>query len=62
MRKTRLRVRLKYMTWIITERASMTKRPPMMMLKSSVLVMTAIAAKAVPRASDPVSPMKIPAG
>ena len=47
---------------MMTESASATKMPPMMSEKSSVLVMTAMAAKAVPRASEPVSPMKMLAG
>lgn len=36
--------------------------PPAKMSKSSVLVKMAIAAKAPPRAKDPVSPMNILAG
>ena len=62
MRKTRLPVSLKLATWIMTDRASQMNRPPMMREVTSVLVRTASDAKAAPRASEPVSPMKIEAG
>ena len=62
MRNTRLPVALKLTTWTITERASTMKRPPITSEQTSVLVRTASAAKAPPRASEPVSPMKIEAG
>ncbi len=46
----------------MTEAASMTNRPPTMPSTSSCLVATAMAPRAPPRASEPVSPMKILAG
>ena len=46
----------------MTERASATNRPPMMMTTNSVLVTTARHPSAMPRASEPVSPMKMSAG
>ena len=60
--KTRLPVDLKEITWIMTERASMTKTPPTITSKNSVFVITATAANAPPKASDPVSPIKTLAG
>ena len=47
---------------MMTLRASQTKSPPMMSEVISVLVRMARAARAAPRASEPVSPMKIDAG
>ena len=47
---------------MITLNASTTKSPPTMARTSSCLVLTAIAPRAPPRASDPVSPMNTAAG
>src|SRR4029450_5223290 len=58
IRNTRLRKRWKLNTWIATERASITKMPPMMMSSTSFFVSTASAAIAPPRPREPVSPMK----
>ena len=49
-------------TWIATDSASNTKIPPRTISRISVLVITAMAAIAPPRPSDPVSPMKMLAG
>src|SRR2546423_13297650 len=62
MRKTRLRKRWNENTWIATESASITKMPPMIRSSTSVWVITAMAAIAPPRPSDPVSPMNTAAG
>ena len=62
MRNTRLPVSLNEATWIITDRVSITKRPPMMPSTISCLVATATAPMPPPSASEPVSPMKILAG
>src|SRR5690606_19893899 len=62
MRNTRLPVSLNEVTWIITESVSSTKRPPITASTISCLVATATAPTAPPRASEPVSPMKILAG
>ena len=43
----------------ITETVSITKRPPMIGNRRCVLVVRASAARPLPIASDPVSPMKI---
>ena len=58
IRKMRLpRVSLKYARCTMTEPVSMTNRPPMMTTSSSVWLTIASAARAPPRASEPVSPM-----
>ena len=57
-----LRVALNQVTCSITETVSMTKTPPRTMSSSSVRVRIARPASAAPRASEPVSPMKICAG
>src|SRR5215217_5449406 len=62
IRKTRLRNAWKEKTWISTLSASITKMPPITISSTSVFVITASAAIAPPRPSDPVSPMKIDAG
>ena len=62
MRKIRLPVKWKLTTCIITERASTMNRPPITSEVTSVLVSTARAANPAPRASEPVSPMKMEAG
>ena len=68
MRKSRLpvpvrrRVALNQVTCSITETVSTTKTPPSTMSSSSVRVRIARPASAAPRASEPVSPMKICAG
>ena len=62
IRNTRLRNIWKEKTWISTDSASITKIPPRTIRSTSVLVITASAAIAPPRPSDPVSPMKIEAG
>ena len=49
-------------TWMITDSASATKMAPITISRISVLVITAIAAMAPPRAYEPVSPMKTAAG
>ena len=46
----------------ITDRVSMTNSPPMMGSSRCVLVASPSAARPLPSASDPVSPMKIRAG
>ena len=50
IRKTRRRKRLNTTTWIITDSASITNIAPMHTSRISVLVITAIAAMAPPRA------------
>ena len=62
IRNTRLRKRWKANTWIATDSASITKIPPIISSRISVLVSTASAAMAPPRPSDPVSPMNTPRG
>ena len=62
MRNTRLPVSLKLTTWIITERVSMMKSRPTMSETASALAITARHEKPAPRASEPVSPMKMEAG
>ena len=62
IRKTRLRNVWNEKTWIRTDSASITKIPPRMISSTSVLVITAIAAIAPPRPSEPVSPMKTTPG
>ena len=62
IRKTRLPVALKEATWMMTDRVIVTKRPPRMMMSSSVRVVIASPASAPPSAREPVSPMKIFAG
>src|SRR6476659_498672 len=62
MRKTRLPVSLNETTCTITETASSTNSPPTMPSTTSCLVATAMAPSMPPRASEPVSPMKIDAG
>src|SRR5271170_1720037 len=62
IRKTRLRVVWKEITWITTDSASITKMPPIRISSTSVLVITARPAIAPPSPSEPVSPMKIVAG
>ena len=62
IRNTRLRKRWKANTWISTDSASITKMPPMISSSTSVWVITASAAMAPPRPSDPVSPMNTDAG
>ena len=47
---------------MITDSVMMTNSPPRMTMSSSVRVMIASPASAPPRASEPVSPMKILAG
>jgi hypothetical protein len=47
---------------MITESVMMTKSPPRITTRNSVRVVIARPAMAPPRASDPVSPMKIWAG
>ena len=53
---------LKEITWIITDNASITKMPPITTSNNSVLVKIAMAAKAPPKAKEPVSPMNTLAG
>src|ERR1043166_469592 len=60
--KTRRPVSLNEATWMITEAASSTKRPPTKISSTSCLMITAMQPIAPPRASDPTSPMKISAG
>src|SRR5699024_2092909 len=62
IRNTRLPVSLKLVTWMITDREMITNRPPMMAPSTSVRETMVKPAIAPPRASDPVSPMKIFAG
>src|SRR3954452_11695567 len=62
IRKTRFRKRWNEKTWMATDRASITKMPPMMRSSTSVWVITAMAAIAPPRPRDPVSPMNTAAG
>src|SRR4051794_20962519 len=62
IRNTRFRKRWKANTWTATDSASITKMPPIINSSTSVLVRTASAAIAPPRPSEPVSPMKTPAG
>ena len=62
MLNTRLRVALKKPIWMITDSVSMTNSPPSTTSSSSVRVTMAMPASAPPRASEPVSPMKIFAG
>ncbi len=62
MRNTRFPVVLNEATWMITERVIVTNSPPRMTTSSSVRVRIARPARAPPRASEPVSPMKIFAG
>src|SRR6185437_16998362 len=59
---TRLPVSLKEPTWISTDSATITNSPPSRTSSSSVLVTITRPASAPPRASEPVSPMKILAG
>ena len=62
IRNTRLPVSLNEATWMMTERVIVTNRPPRMTMRNSVRVVMARPAIAPPRASEPVSPMKIFAG
>ncbi len=62
IRSTRRPSHLNVSTWSITERASITKMPPMRISSTSVFVMIAKAASAPPRPIEPVSPMKTCAG
>ena len=62
MRKIRLPVSLNDATCMITDSVMTTNRPPMSRSSSSVRLRTASPAMPPPRASDPVSPMKILAG
>ena len=62
IRNTRLPVSLNDPTWMITERVISTNSPPMMSSSISVRLVIARPASPPPRASEPVSPMKILAG
>src|SRR5215213_4582379 len=60
--KTRFPVSLNEATWMITDMISSTNSPPTMARTISCLAATAIVPRSPPRASEPVSPMKIWAG
>ncbi len=57
MRKTRLPVRLKLTTWMISESTSITKMPAISGSRISVPVTIAKPAIAPPSANEPVSPI-----
>src|SRR5699024_848418 len=60
--KTRFPVVLKEMTWMMTDKVSITKTNPMMTSNISSLAIMATAAIIPPSASEPVSPINIFAG
>ena len=62
IRKTRRRVARKNATWMTTDSVTATNSPPSTISSSSVRVTMARPESRPPRASEPVSPMKIRAG
>src|SRR5690606_7693364 len=62
IRNTRLPVSLNDATWIISDRVSMTKMPPMITSTSSWRTITAMVPSTAPSASAPMSPMNPIAG
>ena len=62
IRNTRRWKTRKLMTWMTTDRVTITNRPPMMTSRRSRFISRQSAARPEPIDSDPVSPMKIFAG